>query len=91
MYLLAYNLVRLAMLKAAAAQRVAVNRISFIDAARWLCAAMQGLAGNNRLIVNPHRAGRAEPRVIRGRMKAYDLMTRPREEMKMAGKTKGNA
>lgn len=91
MYLLAYNLVRLAMLKAAAAQRVVVNRISFIDAARWLCAAMQGLLGSNRLIVNPLRKGRNQPRVIRGRMKAYDLMTRPRAEMKTTGKTKGNA
>jgi hypothetical protein len=91
MYLLAYNLVRLAMLMAAEAQRVAVKRISFIDAARWLSVRMQGLGGSNRLIVNPLREGRVEPRVIRGRMKAYDLMVRPRNEMKMAGKTKGNA
>lgn len=31
MYLLAYNLSRLAMLKAAETQRVAVNRISVVD------------------------------------------------------------
>ena len=87
MYLLAYNLVRLAMLKTAKQQSVAVNLISFIDAMRWLSVRMQGLAGTERLIINPARPGRSEPRVIRGRMKAYDLMVRPRDELKNAAKT----
>jgi hypothetical protein len=37
-YLMVYNLARLAMLKAAAAQGVSVLRISFVDALRWLLA-----------------------------------------------------
>ena len=44
-YLAAYNLVRLAMLKAAQEQRVSPDRISFVDAQRWLLARMLGLTG----------------------------------------------
>jgi hypothetical protein len=91
MYLLAYNLVRLAMLRAARAQGATVRRVSFADAARWLCARMLGLEGVETLIVNPPRPGRWEPRVTRSRMKAYDLMVRPRSEMKAAAKTGGKA
>ena len=36
-YAIVYNLVRVVMLKAAARQGVDVERISFIDALRWLC------------------------------------------------------
>ena len=82
MYLLAYNLVRLAMLRAAARQGVAVNRVSFIDAMRWLACRMLGLAGVDGLIINPDRHGRCQPRVIRARMKAYDMLVRPRSELK---------
>ena len=82
MYLLAYNLVRLAMLRAAVDQGVEVARVSVIDAARWLCVCMLGLGGVANLIVNPRRQGRCEPRVIRGRLKAYDWMIRPRSELK---------
>jgi hypothetical protein len=81
-YLLVYNLVRLQMLQAALHQRVEVDRISFIDAARYLLCRMQGLAGMERLIVNPLRPSRQEPRVIRRRMKEYHLMKRPRAELK---------
>jgi hypothetical protein len=91
MYLLAYNLVRLAMLRAARAQGATVRRVSFADAARWLCARMLGLEGVETLIVNPPRPGRWEPRVTRSRMKAYDLMVRPRSEMKAAVKTGAKA
>lgn len=80
MYLAAYNLVRLAMLKAAQRQAVSPQRISFIDAMRHLAACMAGLAGAPRLIVNPHRPGRRQLRVIRGRKKQYDLLTKPRRE-----------
>lgn len=91
MYLLAYNLVRLAMLRAAACQGVAVNRVSFVDAMRWLACRMLGLEAVDELIVNPNRQGRCQLRVIRGRMKAYDLMVRPRSEMQSPGKTGGKA
>jgi hypothetical protein len=79
-YLAVYNLVRLAMLKAAEAQGVSPWRISFVDAMRWLAARMLGLEGVGRLIVNPDRAGRSQLRVIRRRLKEYDLLTKPRRE-----------
>jgi hypothetical protein len=79
-YLAVYNLVRLAMLKAAEEQDVSAWRISFVDAMRWLAARMLGLEGVGRLIVNPDRRGRAQLRVIRRRLKEYDLLTKPRRE-----------
>jgi len=79
-YLAVYNLVRLAMLKAAAAQNVDVWRISFIDALRWLAARMSGLTGVARLIVNPRRPGRCQLRGVRRRPKAHDLLNRPRRQ-----------
>jgi hypothetical protein len=91
MYLLVYNLVRLAMLRAAADQRVTVNRISFMDALRWLCSRMLGLQGVAELIVNPDRRGRCQPRVIRKRLKAYDLLVRPRREYKTTETSAPNA
>ena len=81
-YLLVYNLVRLAMLKAAKAQDVAVWRISFVDACRWLCCRILGLPGVAEFIVNPRRLGRFEPRVVRRRPKQYRLMTKPRKKLK---------
>ncbi|MCA1704554.1 MAG: IS4 family transposase [Actinobacteria bacterium] len=80
MYLLAYNLVRLAMLRAAERQGVEAARVSFIDACRWLACRMLGLDGVAELIVNPDRRGRCQLRVIRGRLKAYDLLVRPRDQ-----------
>lgn len=44
-YLVVYNLVRLAMLKAAKGQGASPWRISFVDALRWLAARMIGLRG----------------------------------------------
>jgi len=88
-YLLVYNLVRLAMLRAAVAQQVSVWRISFIDALRWLGMRMLGLAGVERLMINPYRPGRWEPRVLRRRIKPYDLLTRPRTELKKTVKSEG--
>ena len=87
MYLLAYNLARLAMLRAAARQGVAADRVGFADAMRWLACRLLGLDGVAELVVNPHRHGRCQPRVIRGRMKPYDLLVRPRGEVKSPGKT----
>lgn len=80
-YLLVYNLIRLAMLKAAARQGVDAQRISFIDAMRWLAAKWLGLAGVEKLIVNPKRPGRSQLRVIRRRPKQFDLLTRSRREI----------
>ena len=79
-YLIVYNLVRLAMLAAAAAQRVDAARISFIDAMRLVAARLIGLAGVTTLIVNPNRTGRCQLRVIRRRPKAYDWLLVPRRQ-----------
>jgi hypothetical protein len=84
-YLLVYNLVRLAMLKAAARQQTRVWRISFVDALRWLCCRMLGLTAVEKLLINPDRPGRREPRVIRRRLKEYNLMKLPRKELKTRG------
>jgi len=80
-YLAAYNLVRLAMLKAARSMHVSPHRISFVDAMRWLLARMLGLPGVGRLIVNPDRKGRTQLRVIRRRRQNYRLLKKPRREM----------
>jgi Transposase DDE domain len=83
MLALAYNLVRLVMHRAAGEQSVPVERVSFIDALRWLAHAASGSV-LRPLIVNPNRAGRIEPRVKKRRPKEYDLMKRPRAELKQA-------
>lgn len=92
-YLVAYNLVRLAMLRAAAAQGVSPWRISFIDALRWLAARLIGLSGVGRLIVNPLRPGRVQLRVVRRRPKEYDRLNKPRrqQEAESAAKQGKNA
>ena len=77
-FVLVYNLVRSAMALAAARQGVPISRISFIDALRWLCCCGQGW--QPELIVNPDRPRRWHPRVKKRRMKAYDLMMRPRDQ-----------
>ena len=76
-----YNLVRQVMVEAALRQHVAVNRISFIDALRWLQSAQPGddLSG---LVVVPERPDRYEPRVRKRRPKKYKLMTKPRKQLK---------
>lgn len=76
-FVLIYNLVRCVMWEAARRQEVAVERISFIDAWRWLRHARPGDA-LAVLVVNPERPGRAEPRVRKRRPKEFPLMKRPR-------------
>ena len=80
-YALVYNMVRAVTTRAAALQGVAdANRVSFIDALRWLCSllAVKKIGPMPELIVNSVRPGRWCPRVKKKRMKAYDLMNTPR-------------
>jgi hypothetical protein len=79
-YAIVYNLVRVVMMEAAARQGVHVERISFIDALRWLCE----MKTNDlpQLVVNPARPGRFEPRVRKRRPKQYPLMKKPRSELR---------
>jgi hypothetical protein len=81
MFVVAYNLVRRVMCRAARRQGVAPGRISFVDALRWLGSARPG-EEVPRLRVNPQRPGRHEPRVRKRRPKQYDLMRRPRKELR---------
>ena len=80
-FALIYNLVRQVIVVAAANQNVAVARISFIDALRWLQSAKLGNE-SVKLVVNPHRPNRYEPRVKKRRPKTYTFMTKPRNQLK---------
>jgi hypothetical protein len=77
-YLIVYNLVRLAMLRQAAVAGVNAWRVSFIDALRLLCVHALGLPGVTRLILNPDRIGRRQLRVRRRRPKHFTLLQQPR-------------
>jgi IS4 transposase len=76
-FALVYNLVRAVLVEAAGRQGVDVRRLSFIDALRWLATARpeDGVA---RIVVNPDRPNRVEPRVRKRRPKEYPVMKKPR-------------
>ncbi|MFL5244373.1 MAG: transposase, partial [Gemmataceae bacterium] len=83
MFAITYNLVRLVMLEASRRQKVPLDRIGFIDALRWLRDAKTD-THLTALVVNPARPDRLEPRVLKRRMKEYDLMKKPRQELRKA-------
>ncbi len=66
------------MLEAAHRQGEAIDRISFIDAVRWLADAIYG-AVELKLRLVPNRPGRFEPRAVKRRPKEYDRLNQPRE------------
>ncbi len=70
------------MLKAAARQNTTPDRISFIDALRWLLSAATPGQGVTPLVINPRREGRHEPRVIKDLQDTYRKMTLPRSQMR---------
>jgi hypothetical protein len=78
-YAMVYNLVRVVMREAARRQERAVERVSFVDALRWLTDP-GGEEGLPDLVVNPDRPGRVEPRVVKRRPKKFMWMTRTRAE-----------
>jgi hypothetical protein len=80
MFLLAYNLVRMTMCEAARRQGVPPERISFVDALRWLATARVGDSLPD-LVINPMRPGRLEPRAIKRRPKQYPLLNEPRHTL----------
>ena len=82
MIALAYNLVRLVMLEAARRQQVAPDRVSFIDALRWLGSARPGDCLRKLKVHRPRH--RLEPRVRKRRPKQYPLMKRTRAELRQA-------
>jgi hypothetical protein len=83
-FVLLYNLVRRIVQQAAQQQNVEPERISFIDAVRWLLWSEPGEALPD-LVVNPKRRRRSEPRRIKGGRRKYpqlkgqrSLLQRPR-------------
>ena len=83
MMAIVYNLVRLIMLRAGKRQGIVANRISFIDAQRWLCHTRSG-STPRKLAVVPDRPNRFEPRAKKRRAKEYDLLSKPRQQLKQA-------
>lgn len=82
MFLLVHNLVRMTMLEAARRQQVDPDRISFVDALRWLATAQPG-DPLPELIVNPLRPGRIEPRHRKRRPKGpYPWLKEIRSKIK---------
>ncbi|HWE93316.1 MAG TPA: transposase [Tepidisphaeraceae bacterium] len=81
-FVLVYNLIRAAMAAAGERQGVDPGRISFVDTTRWLRAYCTPPCrkGPVDLIVNPQRGGRWNPRVLKHRLKPYDLMNKPRDQ-----------
>ena len=83
MYLIAWNLVRLAMIRFARRTGVSVWRVSFIDATRWLCALLAAPPPTQlQLLINPDRRNRWEPRLLKRRLKLYDMLNEPRQNLK---------
>lgn len=80
-YAIVYNLVHVVMIEASHRQGVEVDRISFVDALRWLAKARPG-EDLPKLKVNPSRPNRVEPRAKKRRPKQYDLMNKPRHVLR---------
>lgn len=83
MFSVAYNLVRLVMLEASRRQKVPPDRISFLDALRWIRIAKPD-SPLTPLRVNPLRPNRIEPRVLKRRIKEFPLMKTPRDILRKA-------
>lgn len=83
MYLIVWNLVRMTMAKFAQAVGASVWRISFLDTLRALSVLLQGERPTKlQLLINPDRPGRWEPRKLKRRIKEYDLLNEPIQNLK---------
>ena len=80
-FAIVYNLVRMVMGQSATLQHIGVERISFVDALRWLSAPSIGMP-LVALIVNPIRPHRVEPRVKKRRPKSFPFMVKPRQVLR---------
>jgi hypothetical protein len=80
-FALVYNLVRMVMWHSAMLQHIGVERISFLDALRWLSAPSTSMP-LGALIVNPARPHRVEPRVKKRRPKSFPLMIKPQQVLR---------
>jgi hypothetical protein len=77
-FAMVYNLVRMVMWHSAILQHLGVERISFLDALRWLGAPSTGIP-LGALLVNPTRPHRVEPRVKKRRSKSFPWLIKPRQ------------
>jgi hypothetical protein len=80
-FAMVYNLVRMVMWHSGILQHIAVERISFLDALRWLSAPSTGMPLGG-LLVNPMRPSRVEPRVKKRRPRPFPLMLTPRQVLR---------
>jgi hypothetical protein len=80
-FAIVYNLVCMVMCQSAMLQHISVERISFLDALRWLGAPSTGMP-LGALIVNPARPHRVEPRVKKRRPKSFPFMIKPRQALR---------
>ena len=82
MYLIVWNLVRMMMTRFAQAAGVSVRRVSFLDSLRCLRALLRSEPARHlRLLLNPDRPRRWEPRKLKRRLKEYDLLKEPRQNL----------
>ena len=79
-FAIVYNLVRLVMCQSARLQHIDLERISVVDALRWLGAPHTGMP-LVALMVNPARPHRVEPRVKKRRPKPFPWMITPRQQL----------
>lgn len=79
-FCLAYDLVRSAMGEAARLRGIPPERVSLVDAVRWLIGVEE--ADASVLAVNPSRRGRVEPRAVKRRPKRYRRMAQPRATLR---------
>jgi hypothetical protein len=79
-----YNLVRLVAMEASRRQGVPPERISFIDALRWLRMVQEVESEMMPLTANPLRLNRFEPRVRKRRPKQFPVMKTPRKKWREA-------
>ena len=79
-FIMVYNLIRIAMLRAARRQGVNVHRLSFADTLAWL--RFGDITSRIALVVNPLRSARLEPRALKRQKKEFPYMTKPRSVLK---------
>jgi hypothetical protein len=80
-FAIVYTLVRMVMRPSATRQHTEVERISFLDALRWLSAPSPGVPLMT-LMVNPARPHRVEPPVKKRRPKSFPFMITPRQALR---------
>jgi hypothetical protein len=80
-FAIVYNLVRMVMLQSATLRQTTAERLSFLDALRWLSAPSAGMPLTTLMVI-PVRPHRVEPRVKKGRLKSFPLMITLRRELR---------